>query len=63
VCPAEVRVYARGDRHTGPVYTLQDGTCAFLSEHPTGDSARSPFYAFPAEIPATEFAPLTVVSR
>ena len=63
VCPAEVRVYARGERHTSSVYTLHDGTCAFLSEHPAGDNARSPFYAFPTEIPATEFAALTVVSR
>ncbi len=25
VCPAQVRVYARGDRHEGPVFAISDG--------------------------------------
>jgi hypothetical protein len=63
VCPPEVRVYARGDRHRGPVYAITDGVCALAYDVPPNDGERSPHYVFPREIPATEFAPLFEVVR
>ena len=64
VCPAQVRVYARGDRHEGAVYALSDsGGCALAFESPPNDSARTPHYVFPTEITPSEFVPLFQVVR
>jgi hypothetical protein len=64
VCPAQVRVYARGDRHEGAVFAISEGGgCERAFEIPPNDSARTPHYAFPAEIPPSEFVPLFQVVR
>jgi hypothetical protein len=63
-CPEQVRVYARGDRHTGPVYALSDGgSCALAHDRPPNDSGRSPYHVFPSPIPPSEFARLFQVVR
>jgi hypothetical protein len=63
VCPPEVRVYARGDRHPGPVYAVAAGVCALAHDRPPSDSARLPHHVFPSEIPPTEFAAVFRVTR
>jgi hypothetical protein len=63
VCPPQVRVYARGERHSAPVYAVDGGTCTFAHERPPNDSGRSPYYVFPTELPASEFALLFEIAR
>jgi hypothetical protein len=63
VCPPEVRVYARGDHHPGPVYAVTAGVCTLAHQRPPNDSARSPYHVFPSEIPPTEFAAVFRVAR
>ena len=63
VCPPEVRVYARGDRHTGPVYAVTEGACVLAHDRPPSDSERWPHYVFPSEVPPTEFTRLFEVVR
>jgi hypothetical protein len=63
VCPSQIRVLARGERHTAPVYALTDGRCTQVYDRPPNDSARTPYYSFPREIPASEFARLSRVVR
>jgi hypothetical protein len=63
-CPEQVLVYARGDRHAGPVYAISDGGgCSLAYDRPPSDSARSPYYVFPSPIPPSEFARLFQVER
>jgi hypothetical protein len=45
------------------VYRLTDGVCAFAHDRPPNDGPRSPYYAFPSEIPASEFPRVTRVAR
>ena len=64
VCPQQVRVYARGERHVGPVYAIDDvGECALAHERPPNDSERSPYYVFPSDVLPSEFTPLFQVVR
>ena len=64
VCPAQVRVYARGDRHEGAVYAISDGGgCALAYDRPPNDSARTPYFVFPTEMPPSEFTALVQVVR
>jgi hypothetical protein len=63
VCPPEVRVFARGDRYTGPVYAVTEGACALAHDRPPNDSERTPHYVFPSEIPAADFTRLYEVTR
>ena len=63
-CPQQVRVYARGERHAGPVYAIDDaGGCALAHDRPPNDSERSPYFVFPSPVPPGEFAPLFRVVR
>ena len=62
-CPPEIRIYERGVEHPGPVYARVDGSCTLAHDSPPGHSARSPYYEFPTEVPATEFTELFEVTR
>jgi hypothetical protein len=62
-CPPEIRVFARGEPHPGPVYMTTDGTCALAHDRPPNDGPRSPYYTFPTEIPPSDFPRVARVTR
>jgi hypothetical protein len=62
VCPARVRIFARGERHVGGVYGDSGGTCVLVSaEDPS--SARLEYREFAIEIAPERFPALGTISR
>jgi hypothetical protein len=62
-CPARVRVFARGDAYSGPVFfRTNEGACSFYFTQAAGVK-KGALYAYTAELPATSFVAMPVVER